>query len=163
MKTRSSQPLRYLGSVSHPLMKRRGERGLGGGWDRMRGVKRVQIMCKTMGSRRMRREEAARQNDSPGTMTQRPVLRSSLNPRDLGSNMAGVLTVLSDAVGGRSLLRDASDNPHLFIFSQSHTRGPMRLQGLALAPSQVAVPTASSIAVLSPFLVYTRDRCSYDR
>jgi hypothetical protein len=42
-------------------MKRRGEMGLGGGWDRMRGVKRVQIMCKTMGSRRMRREEAARQ------------------------------------------------------------------------------------------------------
>jgi hypothetical protein len=43
-------------------------------------------------------------------MTQRPVLRSFLNPRDLGSNMAGVLTVLSDAVGGRSLrslLRDA--------------------------------------------------------
>ena len=68
MKTRSSQPLRYLGSVESSAgdgvgweMKKRGESGLGGEWDRMRGVKRVQMMCKKMGSKRMRREEAARQ------------------------------------------------------------------------------------------------------
>jgi hypothetical protein len=39
-------------------MKRRGAKGLGGGWDRMRGVKKVQFKCKKTGSKSMRSEEA---------------------------------------------------------------------------------------------------------
>jgi hypothetical protein len=39
-------------------MKRRGAKGLGGGWDKMRGVKRTQFICKKRGSRRMRSEDA---------------------------------------------------------------------------------------------------------
>jgi len=41
-------------------MKRREAKGLGGGWDRMRGVKRIQFICNKTGTKRMRREEAAR-------------------------------------------------------------------------------------------------------
>jgi hypothetical protein len=41
-------------------MKRKGAKGLGGGSDEMRGVKTIQFICKKMGTKRMRREEAAR-------------------------------------------------------------------------------------------------------
>lgn len=41
-------------------MKRRGAKGLGGGWDKMRGVKRIQFICNKTGTKRMRREDAAR-------------------------------------------------------------------------------------------------------
>jgi hypothetical protein len=38
-------------------MKRRGANGLGGGFERMRGVKNNQFMCRKTGSKRIRREE----------------------------------------------------------------------------------------------------------
>jgi len=41
-------------------MKRRGAKGLGEGWDKMRGVKIIQFICKKTGTKRMRREDAAR-------------------------------------------------------------------------------------------------------
>jgi len=41
-------------------MKRREAKGLGGGWDRMRGVKRIQFICNKTGTKRMRRDDAAR-------------------------------------------------------------------------------------------------------
>ena len=41
-------------------MKRRGAKGLGGGLDKIRGVKRIQFICNKTGTKRMRREDAAR-------------------------------------------------------------------------------------------------------
>lgn len=61
----------------------------------MRGVKKTQFKCKKMGTKRMRRETAARnggqwkeggkEGSLPGMRTQRPVLRSFINPRDWGN------------------------------------------------------------------------------
>jgi hypothetical protein len=41
-------------------MKKRGAKGLDGGLEKMSGVKMTQFMCKNKGTKRMRREEAAR-------------------------------------------------------------------------------------------------------
>jgi hypothetical protein len=89
----------------------------------MRGVKKTQFKCKKMGSKRMRRETAARNGgqwreggnsgDLPGMRTQRPVLRSFINPRDWGNEYGdGDMAARNQTAGPltRSLLSDVQQS-----------------------------------------------------
>jgi hypothetical protein len=52
-------------------MKRKGAKGLGGGWEKRRGMKMIQFMCNKRGSKRMRRAEAVREDCHCGRRRER--------------------------------------------------------------------------------------------